>query len=70
MRIQNTDNFRNKQCRVWFKNGNFVEGKIIYIPNHSEKYNWHKVGWFINKPGFEDIEIKFKEVSDIEVRED
>ena len=70
MRIENTDRFRNKYCGVHFKNGAYIAGKIIYIPNMSAKYNWHPVGWFLVKDGFSDQKLLFAEIADIEVMED
>ena len=66
MRIENTDRFRNKWCGVHFKNGGYAEGKIIYIPNMSEKYNFHPVGWFLTKDGFADRKLNFKDIVEIE----
>ena len=74
MRIENTDRFRNKVCKVLFKTMKAwelcsaeVTGRIIYIPNYSAKYNFHDVGWFLVNPDNEHEEIKlcFKEIKEI-----
>ena len=68
MRIANTDNYKNKICTVTFKDATTLTGKIIFIPNYSEKYNYHPVGWFIQVPDYEfDMHLKFKDILDIEV---
>ena len=68
MRIKNTDRFRNKYCKVSFKDGSFLYGKVIYIPIFSQKYNFHSKGWFLeNKfPGMPDVKLNFKEIYNIE----
>lgn len=68
MRIENTDRFRNKYCQVSFKDGSFLYGKVIYIPNFSQKYNFHNVGWFLKNefPGMPDVKLDFKEIYNIE----
>lgn len=68
MRLENTDRFRNRMCEVVFKNNTAIIGRIICFPNCSEKYNYHKPGWFVSEKGkIEDTEIHFKDISEIHV---
>ena len=48
MRLENTDRFRNKFCRVIWKDGFEQIGIIRCVPNCSEKYDYHKPGWFLS----------------------
>ena len=71
MRIENTDRFRNKICKVIFKiskGSGPITGRIIYIPNCSERYDYHEVGWFIINctNGIEEMKLDFKDIARIE----
>ena len=66
MRIENTDRFRNKICKVIFKTGAEITGRVFMIPNFSEKHGYHDVGWFVYPPGAKnDVQLNFKDIADI-----
>jgi len=68
MRLENTDRFRNKFCRVIWKDGFEQIGIIRCVPNCSEKYDYHKPGWFLSNSKTE-MELLFKDLKEIIVEE-
>lgn len=66
MRIENTDRFRNKECKVVFKDNHCECGTIFFIPNHSAKYNFHDVGWFL-KDFSREVKLNFKDILSIDI---
>lgn len=69
MRLENTDRFRNKFCRVIWKDGAEQIGLVRYVPTCSIKYYYHLPGWFLVNSKNE-IELKFKDLKEIIVEED
>ena len=69
MRIENTDRFRNKKCKVIYKDGSYSVGKVFFIPNYSAKYDYHDVGWFQEDLITGDLKLNFKDIYQIDVIE-
>ncbi len=69
MRLENTDRFKNKFCRVIWKDGFEMVGVIRCVPNYSAKYNYHLPGWFLVQ-SYMEFELKFKDLKEIIVEED
>lgn len=69
MRIENTDRFRNKFCKVIWKDGTEQIGLVQCIPNCTAKYYYHSPGWFLLNNNIE-IELKFKDLKEIIAEDD
>lgn len=52
MKIENTDRFKNKNCKIVFKDNTVFYGIVTHIPNMSSKYGYRTPGWYLGNMRF------------------
>ena len=52
MKVENTDRFKDKNCKIVFKDNYIYYGVVTYIPTMSSKYNYMKPGWYVGNLRF------------------